>query len=49
MLKLCGKCNRKQRYYTKLLKVKGKKYWVDTCVVCKTPMRMESKDKEDED
>ncbi len=48
MLKLCGKCGRKKRYYTRLLKVKSKRYWIDTCVECKTPLSMEAKDKEDE-
>ncbi len=48
MAKLCGKCKRKRRFFTRLLKVKGKKYWIDTCVECKTPMSMEGKDKEDE-
>lgn len=49
MAKLCGKCKRKRRYYTKPLKVKGKKYWIDACVECHTPISMEVKDKDNED
>jgi len=48
MLKHCGKCRSRKHYYTYLIKVRGKKYWIDLCAVCKTPMSMDAKDKEDE-
>lgn len=41
---LCPKCKRKRRVFTSLVKVKNKKFWVEKCVECKTPIKMEEKE-----
>lgn len=44
-LKHCPKCDRKRRLSQKLEKQKGRMYWIERCVECRTPVTLEPYEK----
>ena len=45
----CPKCNRKRRVIERLEQQKGKKYWIERCAECKTPITLKPYFKPDTD
>lgn len=40
-MSFCKKCNRKCRLICKRENQKGKEYWIERCIKCKTPITLE--------